>query len=246
VAFFNGLLGLYRQMLALEPNSPKAMICVASALTDLAAASYKVGLDQNSIDRDFEEGRELALKARALGAKHPWIYEVPAEYAKFHDDQPGWLENSNAWQQASPNDLVPLIYVANASLYGGDLQNALALVQQAIAMDRSPPEWGELLLLGKTYFLLKDDAEAIAALQRARVVSPSSGTVYAYLAMANFSKGDEAAARTAVAELRNQQPQFTLKTFAHLEMLMPTSTPVYKSWWDTRVLPAWRHAGLPE
>jgi tetratricopeptide (TPR) repeat protein len=237
---------LFQQMLALEPHSLKAMVCVASALTDLASASYRGGLDQNTSERQFQEGHALALKASALGATHQWIYEVQAICARYHDDQPGWLENSKAWQQADPDDLVPLLYIANASIYGGDLQNALTLVRQAIDMDRTPPNWGELAILGKIYFLRDDDARAIAALQQARAVTPNNGAVYAYLAMANFSKGDEAAAHATVAELRNQQPQYTFKIFSRAEGPMPTTSPVYKSWWETKLIPAWRHAGLPE
>jgi predicted Zn-dependent protease len=119
-------------------------------------------------------------------------------------------------------------------------------VRQAIDMDRTPPNWGELAILGKIYFLRDDDARAIAALQQARAVTPNNGAVYAYLAMANFSKGDEAAAHATVAELRNQQPQYTFKIFSRAEGPMPTTSPVYKSWWETKLIPAWRHAGLPE
>jgi Flp pilus assembly protein TadD len=156
------------------------------------------------------------------------------------------MENSKAWQQASPNDVVPLIYVANASLYSGDLQSAVSLLRQALNMDQTPPDWGELDLLGKALFMLKDNAGAIEFLQRARAVNPSSGTIYAYLAMANSANGDGSAAQAAVGELRKQQPKFTFRTFARLEKPMPTTSPIYKAWWETNLMPAWRNAGLPE
>jgi TolB-like protein len=239
-------LALFRKMLALEPNSTKAMVCVASALTDLARASYREELDPYETERYFEEGRDLAVKASAAGSKHPWVYEVLAVYARHHDDLSGWMENSKAWQQASPNDVVPLIYVANASLYSGDLQSAVSLLRQALNMDQTPPDWGELDLLGKALFMLKDNAGAIEFLQRARAVNPSSGTIYAYLAMANSANGDGSAAQAAVGELRKQQPKFTFRTFARLEKPMPTTSPIYKAWWETNLMPAWRNAGLPE
>jgi TolB-like protein len=239
-------LALFRQMLALEPNSTKAMTCVASAMTDLASALYREELDQHETERYFEEGHDLAVKARVLGSKHPWVYEVLAVYARHHDDLSGWMENSKAWQQAGPDDLVPLVYVANASLYGGDLQSAVSLLRQALNMDQTPPEWGELDLLGKALFMLKDNAGAIEVLQRARTVNPSSGIIYAYLAMANSANGNGSAAQAAVGELRKQQPKFTFRTFAHLEKPMPTTSPIYKAWWETNLMPAWRNAGLPE
>jgi hypothetical protein len=57
---------------------------------------------------------------------------------------------------------------------------------------------------------------------------------------------DESGARAAVAELRKQQPQFTFKTFARSEHSVPTTSPVYKNWWGTTLIPACRRAGLPE
>jgi TolB-like protein/tetratricopeptide (TPR) repeat protein len=238
--------GLFRQMLALEPNNSKAMICVASALTDVATASYGQELDKDETEHYFEEGRALALRARVLGSNNPWVYEVLAVYAQYHDDYPGWLENSKAWQQTLPTNLVSYIYIADAYLSGGDPNKAITLLQQALDMDRSPPEWGELRYLGKAHFMLGDNAGAVEILQRARTVNPSSATIYAYLAMASVSMGDESAARTAALELRRQRPKFTFRTFERLEKPMQSCPPAYKIWWTTKLIPAWRKAGLPE
>jgi TolB-like protein len=239
-------LNLFRQMLALEPNNPKAMICVASALTDVATAAYEQELDRAETERYFEEGRELALKAKALGSNNPWVYEVAAVYAKYHDDYPGWLENSKAWQQADANNLVPDIYVANAYLYGGESQKAVTLLQQALDMDRSPPRWEQLRFLGKAHFMLDDTAGAVEILQRARSVEPSNARIYAYLAMATAAQGDMSAARAAVVELHRQNPKFTFRSFERLERPMPSGPPPYEIWWKSKLLPAWHGAGLPE
>src|SRR5665213_334125 len=62
---------LFRQMLGLEPNNARAMICVASALTDVATSSYGQELNKDDTEHYFEEGHALALRARALGSNHP-------------------------------------------------------------------------------------------------------------------------------------------------------------------------------
>jgi len=167
-------------------------------------------------------------------------------YAQYHDDYPGWLENSKAWQQTQPTNLVPLIYIAHAYLNGGDPNKAITFLQQAVDMDRSPPQWGQLSYLGKAHFMLSDNSGAVELLQRARTVSPSSAIIYAYLAMASASMGDESAARTAATELRREKPQFTFQTFERLEKPMQSCPPAYKIWWTTKLIPAWRKAGLPE
>jgi hypothetical protein len=58
--------------------------------------------------------------------------------------------------------------------------------------------------------------------------------------------GDESAARTAALELRRQKPKFTFRTFERLEKPMQSCPPAYKIWWTTKLIPAWRKAGLPE
>jgi predicted Zn-dependent protease len=167
-------------------------------------------------------------------------------YAQFHDDYQGWLENSKAWQQALPTNLVSYIYIADAYLSGGDPKKAITFLQQALDMDRSPPQWGQLIYLGRAYFMLGDNAGAVEILQRARAVSPSSARIYAYLAMAYASMGDEGSARTAVAELHRQKPKFTFQAFERLEKPMQSGPQAYKTWWITKLIPAWRKAGLPE
>jgi hypothetical protein len=89
-------------------------------------------------------------------------------------------------------------------------------------------------------------AGAVEILLRARTVSPSSATMYAYPAMASASMGDEPCARAKVTELRRQNLKFTFQVFERPEKPMPSYPQAYKTWWVTQVIFAWRKARLPE
>jgi TolB-like protein/tetratricopeptide (TPR) repeat protein len=238
-------LALFRQMLALNPNDPKAMVCVASAATDVASAGFAARLPGEEIEPYFKEGHSLASKAQALGSHNPWVYEVLALYARYHDDYSGWLENSKAWLDVFPTNTVAYVYVGNAYLQGGDAHGAMPFLQKALDMDQSPPNWGQYRYLGKARFMLGDFVGAIDALQRARTLQPSNPIVLAYLAMAGAVSGDQSTARAAADRLRGDAT-FNFAEFERLEKPMPSGPSAYKAWWESKLIPAWRRAGLPQ
>ncbi|MGA2548837.1 MAG: adenylate/guanylate cyclase domain-containing protein [Burkholderiaceae bacterium] len=236
---------LFRQMLALEPDSPKAMICLGSALTDLATTYHDAETDHAAIEHAFEEGHRLILAAQARGSKHQWIYESLALYASYHDDYAGALNASKAWLAADPNDPVPRKYVADAYFRGGEPELAIAFAKQALEMDSTPPGWGELPVLGKAYFMLGQNDAAIDTLQKARALSPGIADTSAYLAMASAEAGDLTAAEIVVASLHEQHPEYSWHEFARLSQPGSTTPTAYRTFWETKLIPAWRKAGLP-
>jgi len=239
-------LALFRRMLALNPNDPKAMVCVASAATDVASAGFNARLPTEEIEPYFKEGRRLATKAQALGSRNPWVYEVLALYAKYHDDYSGWLQNSKAWLDVLPTNTVAYVYLGNAYLRGGDASRAILFLQKALDMDRSPPTWGQYRYLGEAHYMLGDFGGAIDALQRERTVEPSSPIALAYLAMAGTLSGDQSTARAAVRTLREEHPTFNFGEIDRLEKPLSSGPVAYKLWWQSKLIPAWRQAGLPQ
>jgi hypothetical protein len=62
--------------------------------------------------------------------------------------------------------------------------------------------------------------------------------------MAYALKGEDAKARAAAAEFRQLKPNETLSTFQKTDVWHPPAK--YKEWVESKLVPAWRRAGLPE
>lgn len=69
------------------------------------------------------------------------------------------------------------------------------------------------------------------------------GNDQAYLAMAYARKGDRTRSRAVVEALLRAEPKFSL-----LELDSPARgfPPAFREFWETKLLPAYRLAGLPE
>jgi len=98
------------------------------------------------------------------------------------------------------------------------------------------------LMMGSAYLMLGDYDAAIEWLLRCSEKNPGFGRTYALLAMAFANKGEDARARAAAAEVRRLDPNMKLSTFDDQR----ASSDVYKEWFENKLVPAWRKAGLPE
>ena len=61
--------------------------------------------------------------------------------------------------------------------------------------------------------------------------------------MAYALKGEDAKARAAAVELRRLAPNLKLSDFWNP---VPSGPVAYKEWYENKLVPAWRKAGLPE
>ena len=85
-----------------------------------------------------------------------------------------------------------------------------------------------------------DNDAAIDWFLRSLERNPALPDTYASLAVAYTLKGDEAKARMAAADLRRVEPNYKL------ESPEPSSPAAFRKWFETKFLPAWRKAELPE
>jgi predicted Zn-dependent protease len=97
--------------------------------------------------------------------------------------------------------------------------------------------------MGVAYFMLDDNDAAIEWLQKSSEKNPAFDQTYAFLAMAYAAKGEDAQARGAAAELRRLDPNETL---SELRKDRSLSAATYKAWFESKLVPAWRKAGLPK
>ena len=93
--------------------------------------------------------------------------------------------------------------------------------------------------------MLGDNDAAIECLQRSLGVNPqlSPAEIHALLAMAFVLKGEAAKARNAAAKFHQYAPDETLSSWRKQSA---TTSAAYKEWFESKVVPAWREAGLPE
>jgi len=233
---------LCRQVLALEPNHAGAMVVLAITLT-LQAANFGFEMDQGAREKQFVEGRDLALRARELDPDNPGVYIAIGAYAGTHDDYAGRRRAAETKVSLDPKNPSSYNNLASALLDGGEAQRAIELLNQAISLNPKHPLDVMLLNMSHAYFMLGDNDAAIDWGLKATEISPANAFIHALLAVAYAAKGEDAKARSAVADLRRVSPQFK---FLEEIKPKPSSPAAYKEYFQNKLLPAARLAGVPE
>jgi tetratricopeptide (TPR) repeat protein len=233
---------LYRRALAMEPNHTGAMAGLANSLV-LQADSYGYAVDGRTVEKKYADGLAIALKAGQLDPNNPGVYVALMVYAISHDDYAGALRAAETRLSLEPKNPVAYNNLALIFLKGGEPEKSIALETQGIGLDPKNARDGFLLTMGRAYFMLGDNDAAIEWCLKSLEKNPAYPSAYATLAMAYAYKQDDRKSRAAVAELHRLEPAFRLA-----ESQKPgSSTPArYKQYWETRLLPAWHKAGLPE
>jgi adenylate cyclase len=235
---------LYRHALALEPNNAGAMIGLAVALA-AQAANFGAQMDEGVREKKFVEGRDLALKAKEIDPDNPRVYVPIQRYAEAHGDWGGALRAAETQLSLAPNDPVGYNNVARPLIFLGEPQRAFELLTRAINLEPKHPREVLLFNQGHAYFMLGDNDSAIECLQKSLQINPqfNPAEIHASLAMMFALKGDAAKARDAAAEFRLSAPDKTLSTWRKQAVL---TSAAYKEWFENKLVPAWREAGLPE
>ena len=232
----------YRQALAAEADNTTAMVGLARSLV-LQAGNFGFTMDERARDRKFLEGRDLALRARQLDPENPGIYLPLSQYARFHDDFPGYRRAAETLYSLQPKNPSACSLMAALYIDSGEPAKAIDFLNRAISLDPRHPADIVLVNMGRAYFMLGDNDAAIEWYLKTLEASPAQANAYAWLAMAYAVKGEDAKARAAVADLRRAQPNFKLSEFRKPQ---PSSPAAYKEYFEGRYLPAGRKAGLPE
>jgi TolB-like protein len=233
---------LCRQVLALEPNHAGAMVVLATTLT-LGAANFGFEMDQGGREKQFVEGRDLALRARELDPDNPGVYIAIGVYATAHDDYAGGRRAAETRVSMDPKNPNAYNNLASALLIGGEAPRAIELLTQAISLNPRHPPDVTLLNMSHAYFMSGDNDAAIEWGLKATEISPANPFIHALLAVAYGAKGEDAKARSAVADLHRVSPQFK---FLEDTKPKPSSPAAYKEYFQNKLLPAARKAGVPE
>jgi adenylate cyclase len=233
---------LYRQALALEPNNATAMVGLGSSLL-LQASNFGFGMEDSVKEKKFVEGRDLATKAKGLDPDNPAVYFVIGIYAQSHHDLIGSRRAYEAGLALGPKNPTAYGNLGLSYFYGGEPKKAIEFLTQAINLDPKHPNDFDLLNMGRAYFMLGDNDVAIEWCLKSIEKDPTYAEKYGYLAMAYALKGEDAKAREAAAEQRRLDPGYRLLDDEKPE---PSEGAAYKEWYETKLVPASRKAGLPE
>lgn len=234
--------GWYRQALKLDPDNVTAMVGLARALT-VSAFNFGRVLAPDVREKKYVEGHNYALKAKELDPSAPYTYGILALYALTHGDYAGHQRASETWLSLDPKNPMAYNFVANSLMYRVKPQEAIALLDQASALNTKHPSVLIASSYARAYFMQGNNDAVIDWAQRTLDLNPRFTEAYIYLAMAYKLKGNDAKASEAVASLHQKDPQFKAGSYKE-----PTSTypPGYKAWFKEKYLPAARKAGLPE
>ena len=164
-------------------------------------------------------------------------------YAWVRHDWEGARHASGAYLSLAPKNPAGYNSLAFVLINYGEPKNAIELLTQAIKLDPKHPHEFILWIMGQSYFMLGDNDTAIEWFEKAKETNPGLAGIYSDLAMAYALKGDDAKARAAGAEFHRLAPHDTL---SNARKDVSTRPPAYNEWFESKLVPAWRKAGLPE
>jgi adenylate cyclase len=233
---------LYRQALAQEPSNAGVMADLAAVLV-IQAGNFGDQMDASVVEKKFSEGRDLVLKAKELDPDNPRVYNTLGSYAFDHGDLPGARRAYETLLSLEPKKPIAYFQLARVYLNEGEPKRTIELLNQATSLDPRHVHEFNLLTLGWAYFDLGDNDAAIASLLKSVEKNPRFAGTYMALALAYALKGEDAKAREAAAEFRRLDPSETLSS---LRKDWASNPAKYQAIFETRFVPAWRKAGLPE
>jgi TolB-like protein/Flp pilus assembly protein TadD len=233
---------LLREVLALDPGNATAMADLSSTL---ALHGYNfMQLGDPEQDKLVAEGRDWALRAKALDPDLPSIYIALGVYAVLHNDLEGGRRMVEEQLARDPKNWSAYINMSSAYIYGGAPQRAQEALKQALAL--YPKGTSTLFTnLAESSLMLGDNDAAVGWAQKAVDLDPGYFIPYTSLAIAYANQGDMAKAQQYAAEYKRLALVAGIKTGIDAQVLPAGLSPAYTDYYKTRYVPQWKNAGLP-
>ena len=200
-------------------------------------------LDSGHSSAIIDEARDLALRAKVLDPDNPYVYNALATYAYIHGDWEGGLRAAETRLSLEPKNPAAYNNVADPLIVLGEPQRAIELLTKAISL--RPKHTHEIILfnMGRAYLMLGDNEAAIEWFLKASEKNPADAPNYAVLAIAYALKQDNGKAQAAAAEFRRLDAKTTISAYRKQISRYPAA---YLEWFDSKIVPAARKAGLPD
>lgn len=231
-----------RQILKLDPNN-------LNALTDLATALMRQALNfgntmkPDAKEQKWEEVRAITVKVKELDPDNVDILLAAGYYAAKHDDFAGWRRSAELYLSLRPKDVLAYNAVGNVHIYSKEPEKAIAFFSKAISLDPSHPPEVIFTNMSRAYMQLDDMDKAQEWCIKGIETHSGYAGCYATLAMVYAAKGETAKLTAVLRDLRRIAPNYTVPENAKPQ---PSSPPAFIHYYETKYLPLWRKAGLPE
>ncbi len=195
---------LYERALALDPQYAAAHASLA--VTYLVEWIWQWSQDPQTLDRALV----LAQRALALDNSLPVAHRVLGAVYLLHEQYEQAIAEGERALSLDPNDADAYVTLAMILNFVGRLEDAIGLIEQAMRLNLHYPAW-YAQQLGIAYRLAGRYEEAAAAHHRALARNPDFLAAHLGLAAIYGETGQEAKARTAVAEVLRINPHFSLE-----------------------------------
>lgn len=198
---------LYQEALERDPMFARAYAGMALS----HAADYR---NQWSDDLSYslKRARELAKTALGIQSDIPHLYWVLAYVSaqnKQHDVATDYLNRALA---LNPNYADAYALLGGIKTYIGQPEQTITLIRKAMRLN---PNAGALyfLLLGRAYFFIGDDEQAIINLKESLSRNPSILEAHVYMAAALVQAGDIEEAKWAAEEIEALKADFSTQSW---------------------------------
>jgi tetratricopeptide (TPR) repeat protein len=221
----------FERAIKIDPQNAEAMVGLAHARVRATVYGWT-----NTGEDTYAAQLDLLTKATAVNPDYAFAYYVKSQVL-FHTKQlPEALEAAQRAVALDPNAAYAYFAMGQAEAPLGFGEQSIAHIKQAFALSPRDPLGGvwHMDLGVSEAFCGRLDA-AIAEFKRAIDTGFRTFIPYAFLAGAQAAKGNDAGAKSALAEARLLNPQLTINWFMQHVGQPPTI-----------LIEGWRTAGLPE
>ena len=208
------------------------------------AGNFGDQLGESVLEKKFSEGRDLALKAKGLDPDNPTAYNAIGTYALDHGDLVGARRAYETRLSLEPKNPTAYSNLAGVFLNEGEPRRTIELLNQAISLDPKHADEIDCLLMAWAYFDLGDNDAAIEWSLKSSEKNPRVSGAYTVRAMAYALKGEDAKARAAATEVGRLSPNGD--TLSSLRKDWSSNPAKFQQMFESKFVPAWRKAGLPE
>jgi tetratricopeptide (TPR) repeat protein len=220
----------FERAIKLDPQNAEAMVGLAYARSRASFYGWSTAAE----DKPHAQ-MELLTKATAINPGYAFAYYVKSVVLWLAKEYPEALEAAETEVALDPNSVYGYAAIGRSEALLGRCEQSIAHTKQAFALSPRDPFSGIWYMhLGLAEFCRGRLDAAIEQLKRAIDSGYPAYYTYALLAGAEAAKGNDAAAKSALAEARRLNPQITVKFFAETMPALPM------------VIDGLRKAGLPE
>ena len=220
----------FERAIKIDPQNAEAMVGLAYARIRATFYGWSTGAEDT-----YAAQLDLLTKATATNPGYAFAYYVKS-FALFNTRQfPGAIEAAQTAVALDPNAAYGYFAMGVAERAAERCEQSIAHIKQAFALSPRDPLSGLWhTTLGVAEICLGRLDAAIVELERAIDAGYRPYLPYAFLAAAEAAKGNDAEAKTRLAEARRLNPQLTIKWFLENYSVPPM------------IVDSLRKAGVPE